>query len=103
MRIIFFLSMGSFLTTASAAQAQSEDVVISDIAGSADAENSSPQENREKKYKQKLPRNSLKPFKRRDLGEKEAEGTEAPKRFNPDINIKSKYEFHGQPIEVDTD
>ena len=41
--------------------------------------------------------------KRREAGEKEAEGTEAPKRFNPDINIKSKYEFHGQPIEVDTD
>jgi len=36
--------------------------------------------------------------------EKEAEGTEAPNRFNnTDIIIKSQYELNGQPLEVDTD
>ena len=35
--------------------------------------------------------------------EKEAEGTKAPNRFDPDIVPKSKYELDGQPLEVDTD
>src|SRR4051812_14766188 len=33
--------------------------------------------------------------------EKEAEGTKAPNRFDPDIINKSKYELDGQPLEVD--
>jgi hypothetical protein len=35
--------------------------------------------------------------------EKEAEGTQAPKRFDTDIIIKSKYQLNGQALEVDTD
>lgn len=35
--------------------------------------------------------------------EKEAEGTQAPNRFESDNIIKSKYELNGQALEVDTD
>lgn len=35
--------------------------------------------------------------------EKEAEGTQAPNRFDADIIFKSKYELNGKPLEVDTD
>jgi hypothetical protein len=35
--------------------------------------------------------------------EKEAEGTQAPKRFDTDIVIKSQYQLNGQALEVDTD
>jgi hypothetical protein len=41
--------------------------------------------------------------KERVVREKEAEGTKAPNRFDTDNIIKSKYEFHGQSLEVDTD
>lgn len=43
------------------------------------------------------------PPKGRIVREKEAEGTQAPNRFGSDIIIKSKYEFNGQSLEVDTD
>lgn len=35
--------------------------------------------------------------------EKEAEGTQAPNRFEADPVIKSRYELDGQPLEVDPD
>lgn len=35
--------------------------------------------------------------------EKEAEGTEAPDRFEADTVIKSKYRLNGEPLEVDPD
>ena len=35
--------------------------------------------------------------------EKEAEGTQAPNRFDADIIFKSKYELNGKLLEVDTD
>lgn len=35
--------------------------------------------------------------------EKEAEGTQAPNRFESDITIKSRYQYGGQSLEVDTD
>ncbi|MFZ9595999.1 MAG: hypothetical protein ACO3A2_07975 [Bdellovibrionia bacterium] len=35
--------------------------------------------------------------------EKEAEGTHAPNRFDSDTFIKSRYEYNGQSLEVDTD
>ncbi len=35
--------------------------------------------------------------------EKEAEGTQAPNRFDQDTIIKSRYELDGQNLEVDTD
>ncbi len=35
--------------------------------------------------------------------EKEAEGTEAPNRFEADPVIKSQYRLNGQPLEVDPD
>ena len=35
--------------------------------------------------------------------EKEAEGTEAPNRFEADTVIKSKFQLDGQPLEVDPD
>ena len=35
--------------------------------------------------------------------EKEAEGTQAPNRFEADTVIKSKYELNGQSLEVDPD
>ena len=41
--------------------------------------------------------------KRRHVREKEAEGTQAPNRFDADINLKSKYEYNGKSLEVDTD
>ncbi len=41
--------------------------------------------------------------KGRILREKEAEGTQAPNRFSTDIIFKSKYEFDGKSLEVDTD
>ena len=34
---------------------------------------------------------------------KEAEGTEAPNRFEGDPIIKSKYQLNGEPLEVDPD
>jgi hypothetical protein len=37
------------------------------------------------------------------LREKEAEGTEALNRFESESFIKSRYEFNGQALEVDTD
>jgi hypothetical protein len=45
----------------------------------------------EKKSKGRVPR------------EKEAEGTQAPNRFNSDNSIKSKYELNGEVLEVDPD
>jgi hypothetical protein len=36
-------------------------------------------------------------------GEKEAEGTQAPNRFQADTVIKSQYKLDGQPLEVDPD
>ena len=50
-----------------------------------------PQESHPKKVKGRLPR------------EKEAEGSQAPNRFDTDIVIKSKYDLNGQSLEVDTD
>jgi hypothetical protein len=41
--------------------------------------------------------------KGRIVREKEAEGTKAPNRFDTDIIIKSRYEYNGQSLEVDTD
>ena len=35
--------------------------------------------------------------------EREAEGTQAPNRFDQDLIIKSRYELNGQSLEVDTD
>lgn len=35
--------------------------------------------------------------------EKEAEGTQAPNRFEADTVIKSQYQLDGQPLEVDPD
>jgi hypothetical protein len=35
--------------------------------------------------------------------EKEAEGTEAPNRFEADTVLKSQYRLDGQPLEVDPD
>ncbi len=35
--------------------------------------------------------------------EKEAEGTQAPNRFDQDVIFKSKYELDGKSLEVDTD
>jgi hypothetical protein len=43
------------------------------------------------------------PAKGRRIREKEAEGTQAPNRFEADTVIKSKYELNGQPLEVDPD
>src|SRR5690242_7267930 len=37
------------------------------------------------------------------IREKEAEGSQAPDRFEADTVIKSKYEHNGQPLEVDPD
>ncbi len=37
------------------------------------------------------------------IREKEAEGSQAPNRFEGDPVIKSKYELNGQPLEVDPD
>jgi hypothetical protein len=50
------------------------------------------------------PAGTTKKTRGRSAGEKDAEGTEAPNRFNnTDIIIKSKYELNGQSLEVDTD
>ena len=35
--------------------------------------------------------------------ENQAEGTQARKSFDTDINTKSKYQYDGQSLEVDTD
>jgi hypothetical protein len=35
--------------------------------------------------------------------EKDADGTEAPDRFEADTVIKSQYKLNGQPLEVDPD
>ncbi len=35
--------------------------------------------------------------------EREADGTQAPNRFEQDLIIKSRYELNGQALEVDTD
>ena len=35
--------------------------------------------------------------------EREADGTQAPNRFDQDLIIKSRYELNGQSLEVDTD
>jgi hypothetical protein len=35
--------------------------------------------------------------------EKDAEGTQAPNRFDQDLIIKSRYELNGQSLEVDAD
>lgn len=35
--------------------------------------------------------------------EKDADGTEAPNRFQADTVIKSQYKLNGQPLEVDPD
>lgn len=40
---------------------------------------------------------------RRIPRERDAEGTQAPHRFENDILMKSRYELNGQPLEVDTD
>jgi hypothetical protein len=40
---------------------------------------------------------------RRGVREKEAEGTQAPNRFEADTVIKSQYKLDGQPLEVDPD
>ena len=40
---------------------------------------------------------------RRGAREKEAEGTQAPNRFEADTVIKSQYKLDGQPLEVDPD
>jgi hypothetical protein len=45
---------------------------------------------------------SAKP-KRRGPREKEAEGTQAPNRFQADTVIKSQYKLDGQSLEVDPD
>lgn len=44
-----------------------------------------------------------KPAKGKRIREKEAEGSEAPGRFEADTVIKSKYHLDGQPLEVDPD
>lgn len=41
--------------------------------------------------------------KRSVTREKEAEGTQAPNRFDADLILKSKYEINGQALEVDPD
>ena len=43
------------------------------------------------------------PRKGRRIREKEAEGSEAPNRFEADPVIRSKYQLKGQPLEVDPD
>jgi hypothetical protein len=49
----------------------------------------------------------VRPVKKKSKGrmprEKEAEGTQAPNRFDPDTFIKSRYELNGQSLEVDTE
>jgi hypothetical protein len=40
---------------------------------------------------------------RRSRVETEAEGTEAPNRFEADPVIKSRYQLNGEPLEVDPD
>ena len=40
---------------------------------------------------------------RRTTREKEAEGSQAPNRFEADTVIKSQYRLDGQPLEVDPD
>ena len=47
--------------------------------------------------------NSSKNHKKRKPREREAEGTQAPNRFDQDLIIKSRYELNGQSLEVDTD
>lgn len=44
-----------------------------------------------------------KPPRGRAIREKEAEGTQAPKRFDTEVRFQSQYKFHGQPLDVDTD
>jgi hypothetical protein len=47
------------------------------------------------------------PAKKKSKGkkprEKEAEGTQAPNRFEAETFIKSRYEYNGQSLEVDTE
>jgi hypothetical protein len=65
-------------------------VMISPAPSIADP-NPSPRPSQKRQSKGRLPR------------EKEAEGTQAPNRFDADMVTKSQYEYHGQPLEVDTD
>ena len=46
---------------------------------------------------------SSKKKKKRIPRERDAEGTQAPNRFENEMIIKSRYELNGQPLEVDTD
>ncbi len=49
------------------------------------------------------PKAAVKKRSRQGTREKEAEGTEAPNRFEGDNVIKSQYQRGGQPLEVDPD
>lgn len=44
-----------------------------------------------------------KTLKGKRTSEKEAEGTQAPNRFEANTVIKSKYQVNGEPLEVDPD
>jgi hypothetical protein len=45
----------------------------------------------------------LRTSKGRIQREKDAEGTQAPNRFDADITFKSQYQYNGRSLEVDTD
>ena len=64
-----------------------------------------PSETSDKKVPEPAPSSEEKPkpVKGRVPREKEAEGTQAPNRFDTDTIIKSKYELNGQSLEVDTE
>jgi len=51
----------------------------------------------------KTPKKTKKPGKAKRTRDREAEGTEAPDRFEADTVIKSQYQLNGEYLEVDPD
>jgi hypothetical protein len=76
-----------------AAAGQSQSSQTSEVSVSSDRERSTQQKTSHKSEKKR------KSFS----GEKDAEGTLAPNRFDQDLIIKSRYEVNGQSLEVDTE
>ncbi|HLE00430.1 MAG TPA: hypothetical protein VJB59_09225 [Bdellovibrionota bacterium] len=51
----------------------------------------------------RTPKKTKKPGKAKRTRDREAEGTEAPDRFEADTVIKSQYQLNGEYLEVDPD
>lgn len=96
--LLGYLSWG-WVTFAAVSDDKAQGEVQGDVQG--DVQVKIQEKSGEEAKGSKHPRKTVK--KGKILREKEAEGTEAPNRFENDTIIKSHYEYNGQPLEVDTD